>query len=155
MKVLTLVALLTICYTPIFGQCDNSLVGKWKVISVFNGEIYFNLKTDSTFLTEEAKQKYPDTLAQKQFIQNAKFIYGTTTFEFQRNGVLILDMTSIFQDTSRYCYNSTDKILQHTAKNSYGQELTDTVAVTFRQNLLCFRFREIDAYYYAELERVE
>ena len=25
-----------------FGQCDTIIIGKWKIVSVFNGEIYIN-----------------------------------------------------------------------------------------------------------------
>ena len=70
----------------IFGQCDNSFPGEWKVVSCFNGEVYFNLKTDSTYVTDEIKEMYPDSATQKRFIQLAKDVYGSFVYHFKKNG---------------------------------------------------------------------
>ena len=84
---LVIVYLLFICSYQANGQCDKSLVGHWQVVAAFNGEVYFNLKTDSTFISSEIKEMYPDTSSQNRMIALAKDIYSATNFSFDQNGI--------------------------------------------------------------------
>src|SRR6186997_1424463 len=106
MKYFGLFILLLLSKFSIFGQCDNSIIGEWKVISCFNGEVYFNLKNDSTFLTTEIKQEYPDTLTQRKYIEMAKDIYGRFIYRFNKDGQFTHTADSLFNYTG---FNYTGK----------------------------------------------
>ena len=71
---LLIMCLLFICNYQASGQCDKSLVGHWRVIAAFNGEVYFNLKTDSAFISEEIKEMYPDTSSQNRMLALAGYL---------------------------------------------------------------------------------
>ena len=136
------------------AQCDTSLIGKWKIVAIFNGEVYLNLKTDSTSLTDEMRKLYPTFKEQKELIENAKNIYGDTKFIFTKDGELIFEMASLVKDTSKYCYNSTRNKLQITPKNSNNQDETNTSSTNFINGLFHFNYKWGTSVYTVDLEKV-
>ncbi len=139
-----------------FGQCDSSLVGKWKVISCFNGEVYFNLKNDSTFLAPEIKVIYPDTLSQKTFIELAKETYGSFVYDFEKDGKFSFFLHSRFQFSGQYCFIKSKHILRQTTKNSLGEDVTEDVKGKIENGLLYISQKwEDNTMYNIVLERVK
>ena len=138
---------------PAIAQCDTSLTGKWKIAAIFNGEVYINLRTDSSFLTDEMKRLYPTKTAQKQLIEDAKYIYSETKFDFTKNGDLIFTMSSVVNDTSKYCYNAYQHNLRITSKNSDNQDVTDITPAKFLNGLLHFNYKWGTAVYEVDLEK--
>jgi hypothetical protein len=69
------------------AQKTASIIGRWQVVSYFDGEIYFNLQTDSSSISKEMLYSYPEKKAQEKLIENAKQIYSGFEYEFKKNGV--------------------------------------------------------------------
>ena len=120
----------------VFSQCDESLTGDWKVISCFNGEIYFNLKTDSTFLTTEIKNQYPDSISQRALLQTAIDIYGSLMYHYDKNGTFILTSESHFLYSGKYCFVPSNETVLETSKDSMGKEIVEKINAKLENGLL-------------------
>lgn len=142
---LAIVYLLFICSFQASGQCNKSLVGHWQMIAAFNGEVYFNLKTDSTFISSEIKEMYPDTASQNRMIALAKDIYSATNFKFDKNGIYRMFLDTTFQIEGRYCYKVKDNILQLTSKNSLGKDITENTISRLENGLLYISKKQEDS----------
>lgn len=118
------------------AQCDSSLVGKWKLVSYFNGEVYFNLKTDSTYLSPEIIASHPDKSEQQQFIQRAKDFFGNFVYVFGVDGRDSFFIYDRFQYDGTHCFIPSRGILQQTSKNSLGEDVTEDIKATLKDGLL-------------------
>ena len=118
------------------GQCDKSIIGEWKVIAAFNGEIYFNLITDSTFISPETKKMRPDTASQNKMLVLAKQIYSAYTFSFEDKDVYKHYMDTAFLYSGHYCFKPSNKILQLSSKNSLGEEIFENAISKIDKGLL-------------------
>ena len=123
------------------GQCDKSIVGEWKVIAAFNGEIYFNLITDSTFITPDIKQMYPDTASQNRLLALAKQIYSAYKFSFEDKDVYKHYLDTAFLDSGYYCFKPSKKILQLSSKNSLGDEIIEDTISKIENGLLYISYK--------------
>ena len=155
MKYFIIIILFQITELPTFGQCDESLIGDWRVISCFNGEVYFNLKNDSTFLTPEMKELYPDSTSQWAFIQAAKDIYGSLVYHYAKDGTFIITAEAHYLNSGKYCFIPSDKVVLETTKNSLGKEVVENVNARLENDLLYLSKKwEEDKKYNIVLEKV-
>lgn len=107
------------------SQCDTVILGKWKVVSVKTSEVYFNLKTDSSFIEPDAIRNYPDTNRQ-MIIEMNKMAWSNMRFDFKEGNQLIMQfMEGVILDSLRFCFNNNKKLLSTTSKNSFGEDKTD------------------------------
>lgn len=136
MKYLIIFILFQLIELSTFGQCDNSLIGDWKVVSCYNGEVYFNLKNDSSYLTAEIKVLYPDSISQKALVQAAKDIYGSFIYHYDRNGTFDITADSHFFASGKYCFIPTNRILRETTINSLGKEVIENVDAKLQNGFL-------------------
>jgi hypothetical protein len=143
MKIFTFIILLLLCKLSSFGQCDSSLIGNWKVISCFDGDVYFNLHNDSTFLSPEMIKTFPDTVLQKRFIQDRKELYGSVIYKYKKDGTFEFFGESYLQLSGRYCFIPSRQILQERSKNPSGKDATENIKVLL-QNGLLFLSRKLD-----------
>ncbi len=143
MRLLITYLLLVWC-NHVNGQCDKSIVGSWHVVAAFNGQVYFNLKTDSSFISSEIREMYPDTLSQNRMLSVAKELYGTTKFIFEKNGVFKMYLDTAFQFEGKYCFKSENNILQLTSKNSSGENITDYSSSRFDKGFLLISQKQDD-----------
>jgi hypothetical protein len=65
---------------------NNELVGKWKVISVDNGEIYYNIKNDSIKIYDIIKEEYNEVSKIESLKEMTKLVYFSILFIFDENG---------------------------------------------------------------------
>jgi hypothetical protein len=74
-----LIIISTICFSQ-----TNSLVGKWKVVSAFDGDIYISSKPDSFYISDRFKKLFEDSISMaNKFFQT---FYLGNQFEFKKNG---------------------------------------------------------------------
>ena len=68
-----LMLILSLSFESVNAQNNSELIGTWKLVSFWDNEVYFNVETDSSYLTHEMLVTYPDTTDQKKYItQNKK-----------------------------------------------------------------------------------
>jgi hypothetical protein len=121
MKFISLLLAILIARSNTFGQCDTAIIGKWRIVSIFNGEIYVNFKTDSVFVTHEAKQSFTDTVELNSFVATAKEMFRSLSFLFQKNGVYKTFIENYDEDSGTYCFKHESNILQLTSNEFYGK----------------------------------
>ena len=141
---LAIVYLIFICSFQASGQCNKSLVGHWQVVAAFNGEVYFNLKTDSTFISSEIKEMYPDTASQNRMLAAAKEIYSGTNFKFDKNGIYKMYFDTNFLTEGQYCYKAKDNILRLISKNSLGRDMVENLISRLENGLLYISQKQED-----------
>jgi hypothetical protein len=106
------------------SQCDSSLVGSWKPISIFTGEIYYNFATDSIDIDEEMKQTYPDSTSREMLIEMVKMAFGNIQFTFNLDGSFEMKFMEELKDTGSYCFKLEKSMISMTSKNSLDQPVT-------------------------------
>jgi hypothetical protein len=124
------------------SQCDNILVGKWKVVAVNNGYTYFNLKTDSVRIAPEMGMGFTSDSAKQQFLALQKMVYGSFEFHFKNDSVLTMRMLDGFVEDVRYCYKKSVNKIKITSKNSLGEDKSDELPAMIKNELLYFTLTE-------------
>lgn len=121
------------------SQCDSTLVGKWKVVSVKTSEVYFNLKTDSSFVEPDAIRNYPDTNRQI-IIEMNKMAWSNIQFEFKKGNSFTLSMMEGLSENGKYCFDQIKKSLNVTMKNGLGEDKTEEWKVYLNNQYLHMTF---------------
>ena len=118
------------------AQNNSDLIGTWKLVSFWDNEVYFNLETDSTFLTHEMALTYPDSTDQKKFITQAKAIYGIFKFRFEDDSTLSLYMDTSFLTKVHYKVDKANGMFEMSSPNSLGQNIIDKFSYTIKNSIL-------------------
>jgi len=84
MKKITLLFFILL-FSHSFAQ-DNNLIGKWQVISVDNGDVFYNIQNDSIKVYDSIKEQYNDSSKIDTLKDMIKMVYFTTTFIFEKEG---------------------------------------------------------------------
>ncbi|TDO26769.1 hypothetical protein [Sediminibacterium goheungense] len=136
MKKLAVLCLCVLFTLTANSQCDTMILGKWKVISVKTSELYFNLKTDSSFIESDAIKNYPDTNRQ-MIIELNKMSWGNIRFEFKKGNQLTMQfMEGVVDDNMKFCFNDNKKLISITSKNSLGEDKTDDWSAYMKEGQL-------------------
>ncbi len=138
-----------------FSQINSPIVGSWKVVSVYDGNFYFNLKTDSVFISPEMKSSYPDSLDQLKLITNAKSIYGASQFHFGKDGVFIQTIDTMFVYSGQYADIQSKNIIELTTNNTLGEKLTEQIAYQIKEGLLYLSMKWDDSHFDYVLEKMK
>jgi hypothetical protein len=135
MKFYLLVALI-FCSLSIKAQNHEDLIGKWKIISFFDGDVYFNIENDSTFLSHEIVYEHPDTADQNQIIREAKTIYGAFQFSFANDSIYIFSLDTTFLIKGTYKVNKKKNKLELKEINAHGKQFVDKIDFTLKDDRL-------------------
>lgn len=135
MKINFLILIFFVCLSG-FSQ-TNSLVGKWKAVAINNGEVYYNVATDSiSIMSENIKETYNDESKIKFLVDLIKKMYANNRFEFTDIG--IFKMTSGFAGTIEYRYkNDSDRNVIVT-ESLVEDQVNDEMPYEFKDNELYF-----------------
>ena len=131
-----LMLILSLSFESVNAQNNSELIGTWKLVSFWDNEVYFNVETDSSYLTHEMLVTYPDTTDQKKYITQAKTIYGAFNFRFENDSILLVFMDTVFMLKAHYKIDKVNGVFEMTTPNSLGQDITDKFEYTFTENLL-------------------
>lgn len=123
------------------SQCDSSLVGSWKPITIFTGEIYYNFTTDSIAIDEGLKQTYPDSSSQEMLIEVVKMMFGNIQFTFNRDGSFELQLMQELRDTGTYCFNLEKGVVSMTSRNSLEQPVTTESKASLSKGVLYLKMK--------------
>ena len=138
MKFALLFALIFLSSFSVQAQENTFIAGSWKIITISDADMYLNLETDSSFLSPEMVKIYPDTPDQKKMMSDARIIFGSTQFHFEKNGIFkqTVDTMTIF--TGTYKIDVPNRKLELTSKNSFGEDVTEKMDYDFIDNRLKF-----------------
>lgn len=73
-------------FAAICSAVQNPIVGDWKVVSVNNGELYYNFEKDSLSVFPEFGEGELDSARLGQIKTMAKFLYSDTRILFDLDG---------------------------------------------------------------------
>ena len=104
------------------SQCDNSLIGKWKVVAVLNGGTYFNMKTDSILLSPLVAVSYPTDSSKKEFLALQKEMYKDALFHFKNESSLHARLFDDDDENTQYCFKKLFNKIQLISENSLGKK---------------------------------
>lgn len=126
-----------------FSQDKKSIIGEWKVVSIDNGEVYLNTKTDSVSTTPEFDKKYSNRVIHQDAIAEIRGFSSKNEFVFTENGEFQLYMNS--KRNTKYLdgdYEFTsDNKLNLKVKGRTGKEMQKELEFEFIDNLLLVKFK--------------
>ena len=118
------------------GQCDNSLLGKWKVVIVLNGGTYINLKTDSVHFPTYMANKYATDSLKHIFFKEQKDMYQNAFFHFKNDSSLNANMFGDYTEDIRYCYKKSENKMHLISKNEAGENVITERTTLIKNGLL-------------------
>ena len=84
-RILTLLFLLNI--SVLFSQDGfKNIIGEWKIVSINSDDFYLNVKTDSTWISEEFKELFSDSSEIENVFNVARMTYNNNVMEFSETG---------------------------------------------------------------------
>ena len=148
---------LLIFLTSVTGiaQHSSEISGSWKIVSIYDGGVYVNLKNDSVYVSPAMKAVYPDTTEFKKLISNAKITYGNIQFHFEKNAIFRQTMDTVILFTGTYKDIPAQHIFELTTKNSLNQNITDTVQYSIKNECLVFSLKWEEIKFDFILERIK
>lgn len=125
MKKVAFLIVLFISVTEIHAQCDSSLIGNWRVVSVKTEDGFFNFLTDSMSVFPGAYNNGADS-AKQALMDIHKMMYGSIEFDFTTASKLSMRfMGELMINDTKYCFNKKSNLIMVTSQNSLGEYITD------------------------------
>ncbi|WP_147404216.1 hypothetical protein [Aquimarina sp. AD1] len=119
------------------AQENKSLIGEWRVVSVDNGEVYLNVKTDSVSTTAEFDKKHKTKVSHQDGIAEIRAFSSKNEFIFSENGEFRVYMNS--KRKTKYL----DGNLSLNVKSRTGKEMQKELELEFINELLLVQFKFI------------
>lgn len=126
-----------------FSQ-TNSLIGKWEIVAINNGEVYYDFKKDSiSILSDDLKEMYDDESKVDVLKQLMKRLYGNANFEFKKE-VLKMEFQSGMIIESKYNNDVKRDVIVIQDKNSLNEIVDEEMQYKLFDNRLhlSFNFEE-------------
>lgn len=139
MRYLTLLIMSSFLNLSIQAQCDSLIIGTWKPISVFTGEVYYNFLNDSVSVSDEMKINYPDSSARSNVISMIKLMFTDFTYTFKNDNSYEMSLMDEVILKGTYCFYKERNILHITSKNGAGTLATDTLKASISNDILFIR----------------
>ena len=131
----------------IFSQDKNTIVGEWRVLSIDNGEVYLNAKTDSVSTTAEFDRKHSTKVSHQDGIAEIRAFSSHNEFIFNNGGgfQLYLDHR---RNKNTLRLNGTyefinDSKLNLKVKGRTKREMEKEMELEFIDDLLLIKFKYI------------
>jgi hypothetical protein len=146
------VLLFTLIFTSILAYSqENKPIGTWKVISIDNGELYYNQKNDMLTIHEKFKDEFGSDIELTKTI--IKMTYGETVFVFDKENNYI-QKSQLAEFKLKYKINSKKlKILLFDKENINKKNNTTEIKYHFNNNILILDFSKGDMQMKFELEK--
>jgi len=135
-KALILFVFLYTCFG--FAQ-TNSVIGKCKIVAIDNGEVYYNVKTDSiSIISEDLKEMYTDESQMQMLKELMKKVYTNNPIEFDENGVFKMKTGLGGTIESKYKNDAIRNVIIMESKNSLNETVIDEMPYKFINKQLHF-----------------
>ncbi|HNL82440.1 MAG TPA: hypothetical protein PKG56_03550 [Chitinophagaceae bacterium] len=117
MKKLGLTFLFFSIFLLAYGQDKldrNTIIGKWVAFGMLYNEVYYNLDTDSFYISPEKYDlllsQNEDTIGAKKYLRNLMLSILPFNFNFKKNGNCTFENKNIFERTT-YAFDELKKII--------------------------------------------
>jgi hypothetical protein len=119
MKTLFLITILLFTQNDLFSQ--STVVGKWTVISAFDGDVYLDSKSDSFTISKRFQKLFGDSLLMAKKIFQTSYLGNR--FEFKEDGIYCIYPVEDPEVSGKYVINKADSIilLKRTDTNNTGE----------------------------------
>lgn len=111
----------------------QQLLGEWKVVSVDNGEVYYNWEKDSVSVSDELKERLEDPEISKILIQTVKTMYPN---KFKFSSTVVTKISGLETTSSFYTIDEKRRLIIIKDKNSIGNEDPFEMSFKILDNLL-------------------
>ena len=153
MKYLLIIFLLII---STFSRAQkNSLVGEWKIVSIDNGEIFYNVKNDSISVSPEFTEEDLDMSQLAHLKKITRITYGNTMFSFDAEGNFSWVFMHGVATKSKYEIDERKQSIKLTGKNDLGQAIVDEFPYKLKNGLLYFTITFQEPYGTYVLEKAD
>ena len=129
----------------LFAQENKSIIGEWKVVSVDNGEVYLNAKTDSVSTSPKFDKLHKTKVSIQDGIAEIRAFSSKNEFVFTESGEFRLYMNS--KRNTKYLDGNykfiSDRNLNLKVKGRTGKEMQKELELEFIDELLLVRFKFI------------
>lgn len=157
MKKTVLLLILSPLASIIHAQNNSHLEGNWKLVSIDQHGIYYNVKKDSISFSElmqglikSVPSEVPDSIQQKIMSESLKAVASNFRFEFRSDGKFKFAMDSIsFIVEGNYKELRSQKIIQFSNKKSVGLndfDMEDKIRYEIKNNLLYLSMDDDDEF---------
>lgn len=133
MKYFFLMALVTI---STISLAQKSIIGKWKIVSIDNGEIYYNFQKDSLLISPEFSKTNLDSMETIQIKSTVKQVYGNTKFSFDKNGNYKWQCIPFFEAIGKFSVDEKKQTIKMDGENSLREIITDEFPYQIKNNQL-------------------
>lgn len=118
------------------AQCDTSLIGQWKPITIIWEELRFDLKNDSVSISRE--KEVDDTNSSQEDIKRelVQLMFQSFQYIFRKDGSFEVTFIETLKDEGSYCFNREKGIIITTTKNSLDQPVSDEIKAKLIDDLL-------------------
>ncbi len=126
----------------VYSQKETNIIGEWKVISVDNGEVYINMKTDSVSTTPKFDKTHTNKVSRQNGIAEIRYS-SRNEFIFKENGEFLLYMNAkrnsmLLDGTYEYINNSK---LDLKVKGRTRREMKKEMEFEFIDDFLLVKFK--------------
>ncbi len=129
-----------ILLTGLNGNCqtyESKIIGRWKIISLNDRDVYYNFKTDSAILKGIDPTNKQDNVTGIQNLRQTMAFMKNTFYDFDKKGNLKI----IGQDSSQKIKYKIEKLKGKTKLtfNRIGDTFVDSFYVTIKKNILILK----------------
>lgn len=103
------------------AQCDSSIIGVWKPISVITEEIRFDFEDDSVSISKETASYNSDSASQGIRREMIKIMFQDFQYTFNKDGSFEMILIDGVKDQGSYCFDRMKGIIKMTSENSLGE----------------------------------
>lgn len=121
MRYLFLILLFLFSTSNLKAQCDSSIIGVWKPISVITEEIRFDFEADSVTISRESASYNSDSASQGIRREMIKIMFQDFQYTFNKDGSFEMILIEDLKDQGSYCFDRMKGIIKMTSKNSLGE----------------------------------
>ncbi len=143
MRILSIIIAFIIFSADTSAQKPSSIVGHWKVISVFTGEVFVSSKTDSIFLSDAIKELYPNPEYCKGYLDMARKVFLTDVY-FGPDGIYKHMMGDTVGYEQYYKINTLKSVIEVTGKNSLGNDVMEEIEYLITDEVLHLKIKTTD-----------
>lgn len=139
MRYLILILVYTFFNLSVKAQCDSSLIGIWKPISVSTEELYYNFLKDSASVPKDINTSYLDSATRSHMTEMIKFMFTDLRYIFKKDSSFEIILMEDMKFQGKYCFCNEKSILKITSENGIGQLVTDTLKASIHKGIFFIR----------------
>lgn len=118
----------------IIGQENKALLGKWKVVEVFNNDYFYKVENDSIVLSEKIQKRYRNKISQQDYKASIRGDNREVIFEFRNE--------------NEFYYFFSEKAIYPTFKGTY--EIINNLLFLDLTNLANIKIKKEASFYFKD-----